>query len=208
MKKWIPSMEQLETYEELLKEQNKVRRKILRNRIKEERKKARGVTLPDLIVPKYVRVKKNIKLYHFKSYREYQTKVKELRRLYGRGLVSYYTETYKREILKGWRESIDTAIKESGFAVGEFVKPEGRGGYYSREQIEYYKDLGRYMELYNRLNAMNPEKFQDMYANGYITPLKYIYREMIQGGSVGSGISFLDEQNSLIDVYNGRARLK
>lgn len=207
MKKWSPSLEQLETYANLLKERNKVRRKILRNRLKEESYKRKGVTLPDLVVPKYVRIKKNIRLYRFKDYREYRTKIKELKRVYGQGIESYYKETYKRNILEGWRNAIETAMKENGY-IGDFdkIKPESHG-YYTREQIENAGDLGEYLELYNRLQAMNAQKFQDMYANGYITPLKYIYREMLQGVAKGSyQISFLDEQHSLIEIYNHRTR--
>lgn len=203
MKKWSPSLEQLESYVTLLRERNKVRRQILRKRAKVEKLKAKGVTVPDLVVPKYVRVRQNIRTYRFKGWKDYQTKMRELRRVYGKGIETYYKETYKKNILSAYRDMITTAVQENGYE-SDFGKPQGRGGYYSREQIEQAGELGDYMELYNRFVAMNPSKFQDMYENGYITPLKYMYVEMISGKQ--NSISFLDEQTSMFDIYNHRTR--
>lgn len=204
IKKWKPSLKQLQTYAELLLEQNKVRREILRKRAKISKQGDRRNTIPDLVVPKHVRIRHDVKVYRsrFSDYSEYRAKVKELKRLYGRGFVGYYKEVYKRNILEGWRDSINTALRENGVYIGNGIEPASHG-YYSKEQIEEYGDIGEYMKLYNRLVASDGQTFQDMYENGYITPLKYIYQEMLSGGK-SSSISFLDEQNDLISIYRGK----
>lgn len=201
MKKWTPSIKQLELYEELLKEQNKVRREILRRRVKQERNKSRGVTLPDIVVPKHIRVKKNIKLYRFKSFQDYQSKVRELKRFYGKGIISYYKEGVKKNFLKDFVNVIQGASENMG---AYDIKPEGRGGYFSQEQIvNAPSDIQDAMKLYNRYNALSPEKFAEMYENGFIAYLKYIYREMVQGTS-NQQISFISESNEMINLYKER----
>ena len=199
-RKWFPSLAQLETYESLLNEQNKVRRAILRKRAKVERETKGRRTIPDLVVPKKAKIKK-LKTYRFKSYRDYQAKIRELKRMFGRGLESYYKETYKKNILEAYRDMIRVAMEENGQYYSDF-EPRGRGGYYSKEQIEEAGEIGKYMKLYNQFVNMTPSKFQDMYDRGYITELRYIYAEMIGGGMKSRGISFLEEQKENIAIYN------
>lgn len=197
-KKWSPSLAQLDVYEELLKEQNKVRREILRRRVKIERER-KGQRLPDLVIPKRAKIKK-LKTYRFKSFREYQSKVRELKRLYGRGIASYYKYTLKNNFLEAYRNMIQGAMESEGNYRTSY-EPETMGGYYSKEQIEEAGDIGKYMRLYNQYLAMPSEKFQDMYDRGYIVPIRYIYQEMISG-TKSQSVSFLEEQKEEFRIYN------
>ena len=197
-RKWSPSLKQLDLYDELLREQNKVRREILRRRVKLERE-LKGRRLPDLVVPKHAKIKK-LKNYRFKSFKEYQSKVRELKRLYGHGILSFYKSSYKDNVLEVYRNMIKGALESEGIYYNNY-EPETLGGYYSKEQIESAGDIGKYMRLYNQLRSMPVEKFVDMYERGYIVPLRYIYQEMISG-TKSQSVSFLEEQKEEIRIYN------
>lgn len=201
-KKWTPSDKQLDVYVELLKSANKVRREILRRRKKQERNKSRNVTLPDIVVPKHIRIKQNVRSYRFKSFKDYQTKVREFKRIYGRGLDSFY-KVHKKE----FQSNLLLAIQGASENMGVYdLQPEGKGGYFSKEQIENAdENIGGVMKLYNRINALPPERFADMYENGFMPYIRYLYREMIQGTS-GTNISFVEEANEMFKLYKERVR--
>lgn len=208
-REWRPTQKALDRYDELVKQQNKLRRQLLRRRKKVEETSDSG-RLPSLIIP--AKGVKSIKIdWRQVGAKEFRRKMKMLSNLVTGGLQGWYKRNYKDAILLAWRQGLEEAIlqeyKENikivarkseldQLAFGEDVKML-EGGYFTQDLMEEYPKFKEHFELYNRLQRMEIGVFMEMYDRGMFPLFKFIYLEMI--GSTSEN-SFLEELKDSINV--------
>lgn len=158
---------------------------------------------PDLVLPRLTE-----KDYEFTSREDYEKVMSKLSRY--QDLNSYVRNSYKKEILKLWRNKIsDTALD----IYDTPVVPDGRGGRtFSQEQEQYFSEISEYMKMYNKLERMSGEKFMNLYYSGYIIPFKEIYRELSKTGKRGSYDKnenmFLEKQKDVLKELSNIGAIK
>lgn len=191
-----PSQRSIDLYNQLVSQQNKVRKQL--RKIHKRAEEAFGAgRLPALIIPKSAR---RIKMSHFEGLtpselhrrlRVYWKTLTELKRNFAKGLKSYLAKTVKNGYMELWRDQIESHSGE---------RPEVFNGYlYSKEQIEN-SEYGDFMKTYNRLFMLSPEVFLALLYTGRMIAFKYIYRELEKIGRGDSSGSWLEEQNELLNL--------
>lgn len=189
-----PSQRSIDLYNQLIAQQNKVRKTLTRIHKHAEETSGSG-RLPALVIPRRSR---KISRDYFEGLskaelkariRRFWSKYKEAKNLFGKGLRSYLGRTVKDGYMDLWRDQIL-------FISGE--EPQGYFGKYSKEQIEN-SFMGDFMEVYNRLISLSPEVFLAMLYHGDIIQFKYIYAEMTGMGN--REYSWIDQQVDNLDKY-------
>lgn len=203
---WRPSQKALNRFDELVKQNNKLRKQLLRRRSQLEKSdEGRVYALPSLVVPEKAQPSAKINFRKIKR-EEFQAKMRALSQAVTGGLEGWYKRNYKRPILEAWRTAIEQVITEeygdTGVLPISTVFGKKTIGKYTKETMEAYPDLKPYMEMYNRLYSMNIAQFMYMYDRGYLPPFKYIYNEM--KGSFSA--NYLEEMKYNIDHYTPKLK--
>ena len=177
-----PSKHTIDLYNQLVNQQNKVRKQL--RKIHKKAEEALGVgRLPALVIPKTAH-----KIKHSDSIsnlRLFWSRYRQMKQLFSSGLKSYLAET----VYKGYKE----LWQDEQFGIGE--KPEGAFGRYSKEQIENSPN-GRIMEVYNILFTTGAEFFLALLYTGRVIAFKYIYLEM--NGVGNKEYSWIEQQADLL----------
>lgn len=191
-----PSQRSIDLYNQLVAQQNKVRKTL--RRIHKQAEEALGAgRLPALVIPKSShKIRRN----YFEGIspaelsrrlKAFWGKMAELKSLFSKGLKTYLAKTVKNGYMDLWLDQIE---KHSG------ERPEAFNGYlFSKEQIEN-SEYGDFMTTYNRLFMLSPESFLALLYTGRMIAFKYIYREMEKVGRGDSSGSWLEEQNDLLNL--------
>ena len=181
-----PSQRTIDLYNQLVEQQNKVRKTL--RRIHKQAEEALGAgRLPALVIPKSshkIRDSNFDKLSKDELSRRlkmFWQRYREAKKLFSKGLKSYLAET----VYKGYKE----LWQDSNSGIGE--KPEGAFGRYSKEQIQN-SPYGRAMEVYNILFTSGPELFLALLYTGRVIQFKYIYLELQGVGN--KEYSWLEQQ--------------
>ena len=185
-----PSEHTIDLYNQLVEQQNKVRKKLYRVHKHAEETLGAG-RLPSLVVPKSARkIRKNYfevdRASLQRRSKAFWNAYNEKKELFGQGLRSYLARTVKNGYMDLWRDQIL-------FMSGE--SPEGVASRFTREQIDT-SFMGEFMEVYNKLVSLSPEVFLAMLYSGRIIQFKFIYSEMIGQGN--KEYSWLDQQLDLL----------
>lgn len=183
-----PSQRSIDIYNQLVKQQNKVRKQLKRFHKRVEEREGVG-KLPALQVPKRARSVLMSQLNSEIARKAFWKRYTHAKELFGQGLKSYLSRVIKQGYMELWREQIGT-------------EPLGVAKMFTKEQIEN-SDMADFMETYNRLNRLSSEVFLAMLYSGEIISFKYIYQEM--QGSSGQSYSWLEQQNDLLDTF-GKGR--
>lgn len=206
MAKYKPTHRQATLYDKLLKQQNKLRKRLIRQR--KELEESTGVgRLPDLVIPSKAHTRRNVNNYSFDSYEEFRRKLKALTNLYGYNpdnrktdpLLRWYKLNYKDKILELWREKIADVGDRFGAGKLDVLHEFGHeGGRYTQAEIDRIRELGGdvsrladYMEAYNELVGMRIAQFMDAYNNSYFPKYQFIYNDLEKLGVGESG--FLEQ---------------
>lgn len=192
-----PSQRSIDLYNQLVANQNKVRKTL--KRIHKNAEEAFGTgRLPALIIPKSAR---KIRARYFeglspkelhKRLKMFWGKLAEMKDLFSKGLKKYLARTVKQGYMDLWLDQIKAHSGEDPEAFG--------GRIFSKEQIAN-SDYGDFMQTYNRLFMLSPESFLALLYTGRMIAFKYIYLEMekIRKG-FSSGNSWLEEQNDWLNL--------
>ena len=198
----IPSQRSIDLYNQLVAQQNKVRKQLQRIHKKAEETAGAG-RLPALVIPKNAHKVSRDRFYGLskselkKRLKAFYKRYNEAKQLFGRGLRSYIAKTVKQGYMDLWRDQIL-------FNGGEM--PEGPFNLYTKEQIEL-SFLGEFMETYNKLNRLSPEVFLGLLYSGRIIQFKYIYAEMTGNGN--REYSWIDQQNdNLVGMSSKKAQME
>lgn len=194
-----PSQRSIDLYNQLVAQQNKVRKQLRKLHKKAEETLGAG-RLPALVIPKSAR---KIRMHDFQGLtpeqlharlRAYWKAYQEKKALFGKGLKSYLARTVMQGYLELW---------QGKDGIGE--EPEGSFGRYSKEQIEN-SDKGEFMQLYNQLFTRGPEFFLALLYTGRVVAFKEIYDE-IRG--LGRGYRYVEQQADMLSIYaSPKARTK
>ena len=196
-----PSQKSVDLYNQLVKQQNEVRKRIMRIHKHAEETLGAG-RLPALVVPKRVR---KISMRQFEGLSKAQLKhklqvfwgkFKSAKEMFGKGLTSYLSKTVKEGYMDLWRDQILYMSGES---------PEGVAKMFTKEQIEN-SYMGEFMQTYNRLNRLSSESFLAFLYHGDIIAFKWIYLEMTGQGRADD--SWLEQQNVLLNKNSSIRRQK
>lgn len=174
-----PSQHTIDLYNQLVKKQNAVR-KILK-KIHKRAEETLGVgRLPALIVPKKARTVRNS---NNMNIRLFWQRYRNMRDLFAKGVDSYLGKVVKAGYLQIWRDQID-------------IIPEGYFGTYSALQIREAGELGRFMEVYNKLTRLSGLAFLALQYTNNITAFKWIYEDFkaYREGRFNRVNSYLEEQ--------------
>ena len=155
--------------------------------------------LPASIIPR------EHKKQRFHSQTEYLRELRSLKN-YRISPDSYYKVRYKRKIMELWREKISDVSEQIN---NKGLKPDGKFGKFSSEQIENNKELASYMRTYNDMQSMTTEAFKNAYFSGFIIPFRYMYGELSRYGNIGGGQGYsqtLDRQVDLIKEFKEAGR--
>lgn len=189
-----PSQRTIDLYNQLVAQQNKVRKQL--RRIHKGAEETLGVgRLPALIIPKSAhKVRQNYfeglsKSELRRRLQAFWTRMNEAKKLFGAGIRSYLSKTVKEGYMELWRDQIL-------FMSGE--EPKGPARMFTKEQIEN-SYMGEFMQTYNRLNRLSAESFLAMLYHGDIIQFKFIYSEMIGQGN--KEYSWLEQQNDLLNTH-------
>lgn len=192
-----PSQRSIDLYNQLVAQQNKVRKQLRRIHNRAEEVIGSG-RLPALIIPKSAR---RIKKSNFEGLssaelhrrlRAYWGKLGEMKALFSKGLSSYLAKTVKDGYMALWRDQIELFSGET---------PEGfNNQIFTKEQIDNSK-YSDFMKTYNKLFMLSPEVFLALLYTGRMLSFKYIYEEMkrVGKGYVSEG-GWLQEQNELLNL--------
>lgn len=196
-----PSQHSIDLYNQLVSNQNKVRKQLMRIHKHAEETLGAG-RLPALVIPKGAR---KIRMNQFeglsKSELKYRLKAfwnrfKTAKQMFGKGLTSYLAKTIKQGYMELWRDQILYMSGES---------PEGVAKMFTKEQIEN-SYMGEFMQTYNRLNRLSSETFLAFLYHGDIIAFKWIYLEMTGQGRADD--SWLEQQNVLLNKNSSIRRQK
>lgn len=175
-------------YDELLRRQNVTRKRLLKIRKITEQETSSGRGLPDLVIPKKARRKRDIMQYKFNSYREYRLTMAKLKAQYGNFELSIGKEYYFKNYVNALKQMIQSVLDSEHIKYevdkAGLIYGEGWHGRFTEEQIRDFtgsnRDLKRYFDFYNKIIGMSShlEQFLVMYFFGNIPVLKYIYLEM------------------------------
>lgn len=187
-----PSQRSVDLYNQLVARQNQVRKQLKRIHKGAEEKLGAG-RLPALIIPSSAhKIRPNYFMGLSKEelrrrLNRFWKRMKEAKSLFGAGIRSYLSRTVKQGYMDLWRDQILQLSGES---------PEGVARMFTKKQIEN-SDMGKFMDLYNRLNRLSAESFLAMLYKGDIISFKFIYMEMI--GTGNKEYSWVDQQKDLLD---------
>lgn len=198
----IPSQRSIDLYNQLVAQQNKVRKQLIRIHKNAEEASGAG-RLPALVIPKNAHKTTRDRFYGLskselqKRLKAFYQRYNEAKRLFGQGLRSYIARTVKQGYMELWRDQIL-------FIGGE--APQGQFNMFTKEQIEN-SFVGEFMETYNKLNRLSAEVFLGLLYSGRIIQFKYIYAEMIGNGN--KEYSWLDQQNdNLVGMSSKKAQIE
>lgn len=199
-----PSKHSIDLYNQLVEQQNKVRRQLLKMHKKAEETLGAG-RLPALVIPKsahkvrpdnFIR-REGMSIEKLREkLREYWARYAQMKKLFGKGIDSYLKET----VFRGYKE---LWTGENG--IGE--DPEGAFGRYSKEQIQNADSrTASVMQLYNQLFTRGVDFFMALLYTNKVLDFKVIYDELHHIG--GREYTYIDQQADLLKVYNSpKARL-
>ena len=201
-----PSQRSVDLYNQLVAQQNKVRKQLIR--IHKNAEEALGAgRLPSLVIPRSAKRITRDRFYGLSTYelrrraKEFWRKYHEAQRLFagkrplgrylGRTLVDGYREIWIEKIFDG-------------------VEPEGKTGKYTSEQIEMAdKNASRLMEIFNMFFARGREMFfLSMLNAGEITQFRYIYQEFDNGLSYKEDSWAQQQIDSAMRYMDSRGRLR
>jgi len=193
-----PSQRSIDIYNQLVEQQNKVRKSLLK--LHKEAEERLGVgRLPALVIPKRARKIRNIfnqglsKVELRRRLQAFWRRYRQSKDLFSQGMSSYIKNT----VMKGYK---DLWINNQ-YGIGE--APNGAFGRYSKEQIEY-SDKGDYMEVYNQLFTHGSDFFLALLYSNRIVEFKYIYADF--KGDVERNY-YVEQQLEMVrDVSNAKGR--
>lgn len=167
-----PSQHSIDLYNQLVEQQNKIRKQL---RIAHKRaEEALGAgRLPALVIPK---VAHKVKKSHFDNMSNAKLRLfwrayREKKALFGAGLTSYIART----VMEGYKE----LFIDNKYGIG--FKPEGAFGRYTKEQMELYPEHEKKMQAYNALFTHGSEFFLALLYSNNIPEFKWIYIEFRDG---------------------------
>lgn len=190
-----PSKHSIDLYNQLVENQNKVRKQLRKIHKHAEETLGAG-RLPALVIPKSAH---KIRSNHFsgltpeelrRRLKAYWGKYQDLKRLFANGMDSYLKET----VFNGYKE-----LWSGENGIGEL--PEGKFGRYSKEQIAFADEkTASVMKLYNQLFTRGVDFFMALLYTNKILDFKVIYDELHNIG--GRGYSYIEQQSDFLKVYN------
>ena len=155
-------------------------------------------SVPDLVLPKEYQKRR------FHSQREFNKEMAKLKK-FRFDEKEYFKRQYKRTIVSIFGDNLREMMKES---TGQDVKPDGRFGVYTEEQIKNHPEFEGYMETFNDMQRMTGEQFKRAYFEGFIVPFKYIYREMQNVGNSGNAETpYLEQQTEMLESFRASGRM-
>ena len=171
-----PSQHTVDLYNQLVAQQNRVRKQLLRIHKRAEETIPTG-RLPALIIPKKAR---RISMRDFdvdkmslkRKLQAFWRKYKEAKAFFGQGIKSYLSETLKKGYMDLWR----TRMREDMGLIPEYY--EGYGRFSALQLKEMTEDERRIAELYNYLVMLSPEVFLALLYRGKLLQFQFIYEEM------------------------------
>ena len=172
-----PSQHTIDLYNQLVAQQNKVRKQLLRIHRRAEETIPTG-RLPALIIPKKAR---RISARDFdvdkmtlkRKLQAFWDRYRKAKAFFGQGIKSYLSKTVKEGYMDLWRERMRI---EMGLI------PEGYRGRFSQLQMkEMTEDERRIVEIYNFLESLSPEVFLALLYRGRLIQFQFIYEEMKYG---------------------------
>lgn len=196
-----PSQRTIDLYNQLVSEQNKVRKRLLRIHKRAEEAVGAG-RLPALIIPKRAhKIKHNYfdvdKATLKRRLQAFWKRYREAKAYFGQGIKSYLSKTLKEGYMELWRERM--ADEESGLGL----EPEGYRNNFSKEQLEEMtKDQRKVAEIYNFLNRLSPEVFLALLYRGKLIQFQFIYEEM--SGIRDKENSWVYQQAELLAPYHSK----
>ena len=194
-----PSQHTIDLYNQLVAQQNKVRRQLLRIHKRAEETIPTG-RLPALIIPKKARriSARDFEVDKFALKRKLQAfwdKYKKAKAFFGQGIKSYLSKTVKQGYMDLWRERMQI---EMGLI------PEGSYGRFSALQLkEMTEDERRIASIYNFLVGLSAEVFLALLYRGKLLQFQFIYEEM-KYGIKDKENSWSQQQAELLEVYHSR----
>ena len=167
-RQWKPTQKQLTTYEQLVKQYNKMRKQIVKSHRALEDHIGAG-RMPSLVVPERHR-KMSIRQIRVSGRRLFNLKVKQLKKVVHGGLQKFYSD-YKKSYLELYRKYL---IQEDPYGYQE--------RFYSELQIKEEKDpeMRQFMRDYNSIVNMNGTVFALLVKTGRIPEFKYLYAQFQQ----------------------------
>lgn len=195
-----PSQHTVDLYNQLVAQQNRVRKQLLRIHKRAEETIPTG-RLPALIIPKKAR---RISMRDFdvdkmslkRKLQAFWRKYKEAKAFFGQGIKSYLSETLKKGYMDLWR----TRMREDMGLIPEYY--EGYGRFSALQLKEMTEDERRIAELYNYLVMLSPEVFLALLYRGKLLQFQFIYEEM--KGIKDREYSWLSQQEDLLEPYHSR----
>ena len=186
-----PSQHTVDLYNQLVKKQNAVR-KILK-KIHKHAEETLGVgRLPALILPKKARQIRNRDNLNIKLF---WLRYRNMRDMFSGGLNNYLGKVVKQGYMQLWRDQIG-------------IDPEGYFNMYTPLQIKEAGELGKFMEVYNKLNRLSGLQFLALQYVGGITAFKWIYDEMKYGAKDKEN-SYLQQQLESLEKFgSGKGIIK
>lgn len=189
-----PSQRTIDIYNQLVEQQNKVRKTLIKMHKQAEEMLAVG-RLPALVIPKRARKYRNV-FYEGLSKAELRKRLKAFWNKYrlAKQMFSGGINTYLKEmVFKGYRQ---LWLDQIGVLPASY-KEGGRFGRYTDYQIEN-SDMGKAMEVYNMLFTHGSDLFLALLYSDRITEFKYIYDDLV--GKVEKNY-YLDDQISKVEMF-------
>lgn len=191
-----PSQRTIDIYNQLVEQQNRVRKTLLKMHKQAEETLKVG-RLPALVIPRKARKYRNIfsqglsKAELSRRLKKFWSSYRRAKELFSGGLNTYLAET----VMKGY---MDIWVNNQ-YGIG--VEPEGRrrNGVkaYSKEQIEY-SDMGDAMEAYNAMFTHGVDFFMALLYTGRIIEFKFIYADF--KGDVDKNY-YVSQQTEIANYY-------
>lgn len=194
-----PSQHTIDLYNQLVAQQNKVRKQLLRIHKKAEETIPTG-RLPALTIPKKAR---RISARDFdvdkaslrRRLQAFWSRYAQAKAFFGQGIKSYLSKTVKQGYMDLWRERMQI---EMGLI------PEGAYGRFSALQLkEMNEDERRIADIYNFLVGLSAEVFLALLYRGKLLQFQFIYEEMKYGVKDKEN-SWSAQQADLLEDYHSR----
>lgn len=191
-----PSLREINIYNKLVEQQNKVRKKLLVIHKKNEEASGAG-RLPALIVPKKAKKIRTNMFYGLdkqslkRRLQAFWGRYHEAKSLFGKGIKSYLSRVVKDGYINLWKEQIQEKFG---------LLPEGSFGRFSPEQIKENSDVSEFLIVYNQLIGFSPEVFLALLYEKKIIQFTFIYQEM-NGLHNDKENTWIHQQYEMLSLY-------
>lgn len=208
-----PSQHTIDLYNQLVAQQNKVRKQLLRIHKKAEETIPTG-RLPALIIPKKARRisardfdvdKMSLK----RKLQAFWNRYKQAKEFFGQGIKSYLSQTVKYGYIGLWLErmNVEMGLIPEG---NQHERKDGViSGYFTPQQLkEMNEDQRRIAEIYNFLYRLSPEVFLALLYRGRLLQFQFIYEEMKYGVKDKENSWSMQQADLLEDMKSRKVQMK